>query len=1586
MPLIATYEYLDESRHQHLNRAAGSSLRTLDLTGIGLADRGGSKLFDTLQSGLCSMLNSLKIGDNKLADHAVGMPMVDVLRMESCPIVSLEIPNNQISGTVLARAVKVNKSLTSLDIRGNPIDDTGLFVIGGLLLADDCDCRLMEIRTDVFVIENQMKSLSLQNSSLEPGAARLLFGILKYNMTLTELDLSATSIDHASLPDFAKALHANRALISLDMSDTPAVDGSKYDTSSGADSDGRSAPAPRLSKGVEAKVNPKVLHAFAEAVGASPTLQKIVLEGGELPVQLLKGGHAGGVRTKTLDLARQQLSFISGVHIGALIRENQVITDLNLASNELGPDGMTLIVNQLHACSSLNSLDLCNNMHGPGDRDVAQIHKNKAGAKTGAKTVDLELTPLLNRQLAALTTALSKLSMLEKLHLDSNQISELPTVCNLSSLKVLSLQSNRLTAMPEDIGSLRQLKRLSMRANKLIEIHPSIGYLLSLEFLDLRANKITYLPTAIGQLRSLKSFDLADNVLQRLEIAICDLRLLEKLELQGNPLQRPPLAIAKQGVPSIRRYFQDIAKSGETTSNAGRLVLLGHGESGKTSLQRGLRYGAPRPSEKDERTIQLDIYSLLLGEGADQVLLSMWDLAGQPQYAAGLQPYIVSGSLYLLLVPALQVSELDANYPDLLGRWLDYLQAGAPEAVVQPVITHCDRLFATPGAGRTHAMFENAAATQIEWIKTNIALHQSQQGDAKRLRVQERVVCVSCIAGGDASLDFLRQRLEELVFAKPPLLSSVGQMIPRTWLLAMAYLRALRDGRDPIAAAHASIDLQVTKKGGADAAAQEAANEPAPAVVASSSSNNSVQSSMGKARSYITLAEAHSLWLDEVVPRLANVSADKTVLDDALQLLVNQGEFFASCGIIYLQPDYVTRLLKPLVDHRLSTAVFRKQLLVDATKWSEDKLALLGAAIDCLVKSGELREELLRLFWEPLGLHRDVYGEVLLMMSASGVLFLAEHTQHNRCWVMPMRLPEAQPADAKETWNESAKKPDFELLSLTYRLGRIAPPGIAERLMASCYGFGRYHRFWKRGAVMQTHRVGLHHTQLLIELKTTRPNTKGDSSNVDHELMIELRGPKAQRAEMWAVALHVRKLAALVIEDFPGLPLLCQLACPGCMASADRRECPTKWAADDAMSRPLRCEKCDEQLMLHHVRAEQVPSPKPLNLSLNVSDEDAAQELVDAGGLAYSEHKFVATKMRFGKPIEASLALHKLLGRTEDELHGLLGLGEAAIIEEIVTHGRVSRDEYGWTDTDWLKYVRDARALEHASSEPGAGKGAPEILGEYQGSMLIGHAVGAPVGRTSGAVAGAPYEGFDKGHQGMKLDDFVNHPIAVAAGLKRAHVLALRLYSTSVYRSVNKPLHDGCSPERPHPYPALVSNLTEAFRKLRAAAAENETSPVRINGVTIPPAPTTLWRGGTNNEDVTSSEFKQRGGTEVAVLSTTASRGVAEQYAVQAAKVWASKEAMHLATTRTAASTIRDHEGRAAAADQPPCLLIKINVGDPQHFGADISAFSVFPHEKELYFPPCTYLEPHGEHEETVRVGGESITFKVIEVVPMVHI
>ena len=38
----------------------------------------------------------------------------------------------------------------------------------------------------------------------------------------------------------------------------------------------------------------------------------------------------------------------------------------------------------------------------------------------------------------------------------------------------------------------------------------------------------------------------------------------------------------------------------------------------------------------------------------------------------------------------LEVESHNADYANVLGRWLDYLQTGALDAIVQLVLTHCD--------------------------------------------------------------------------------------------------------------------------------------------------------------------------------------------------------------------------------------------------------------------------------------------------------------------------------------------------------------------------------------------------------------------------------------------------------------------------------------------------------------------------------------------------------------------------------------------------------------------------------------------------------------------------------------------------------------------------------------------------------------------------------------------------------------------------------------------------------------------------------------------------------------------------------
>ena len=78
-----------------------------------------------------------KFESGELTDAAIGLALVEVLRVDTCTLTSLDLSGNEISGSILARVVRTNTSLTSLDFRKNPIDDNALWLIGGLLLEEE---------------------------------------------------------------------------------------------------------------------------------------------------------------------------------------------------------------------------------------------------------------------------------------------------------------------------------------------------------------------------------------------------------------------------------------------------------------------------------------------------------------------------------------------------------------------------------------------------------------------------------------------------------------------------------------------------------------------------------------------------------------------------------------------------------------------------------------------------------------------------------------------------------------------------------------------------------------------------------------------------------------------------------------------------------------------------------------------------------------------------------------------------------------------------------------------------------------------------------------------------------------------------------------------------------------------------------------------------------------------------------------------------------------------------------------------------------------------------------------------------------
>jgi hypothetical protein len=114
----------------------------------------------------------------------------------------------------------------------------------------------------------------------------------------------------------------------------------------------------------------------------------------------------------------------------------------------------------------------------------------------------------------------------------------------------------------------------------------------------------------------------------------------------------------------------------------------------------------------------------------------------------------------------------------------------------------------------------------------------------------------------------------------------------------------------------------------------------------------------------------------------------------------------------------------------------------------------------------------------------------------------------------------------------------------------------------------------------------------------------------------------------------------------------------------------------------------------------------------------------------------------------------------------------------------------------------------------------------------------------------------DRGHIGMKLQDFTMHPNAKNVGLDEAEVVALRLYTTSAYVHINNPLRNASGSNQAdmgivHPLAATVLLIDSGIKKLRGLNPEDQAATQAK----------VLWRGMKNVRP--TDAFSERGGTQV---------------------------------------------------------------------------------------------------------------------------
>ena len=357
---------------------------------------------------------------------------------------------------------------------------------------------------------------------------------------------------------------------------------------------------------------------------------------------------------------------LSGSHT---IHSIQALTELpeslvqlpQLRTLDLSDNYLVSLPDFLRQLTQLRVLDLSNN-------------RLKALPESLGELRCLRVLNVDGNQLSSLPESLRQLSQLEMLNVGAirtNQLRELPEwLGEFQQLRTLEAAGNHLTSLPESLNQLSQLQELNVRGNEFSTVPDVIGKLQELETLWICENEFVSLSDSIGCLSRLKKLYLGycrgcGCTLPELPKWLRKLKLLKLLAIQGcgverlptwlgeltdlqvlcaecnhindvptslgflenlrilglgsNPLSPELAAAHEQGIDAVKEYLRAKAED-QIVLNEAKLILIGEGEVGKTSLLGALRGDKWEENRPTTHGVEVKIRSLVLDVPEDFTL------------------------------------------------------------------------------------------------------------------------------------------------------------------------------------------------------------------------------------------------------------------------------------------------------------------------------------------------------------------------------------------------------------------------------------------------------------------------------------------------------------------------------------------------------------------------------------------------------------------------------------------------------------------------------------------------------------------------------------------------------------------------------------------------------------------------------------------------------------------------------------------------------------------------------------------------------------------------------------------------------
>jgi len=266
-----------------------------------------------------------------------------------------------------------------------------------------------------------------------------------------------------------------------------------------------------------------------------------------------------------------------------------------------------------------------------------------------AKLANLTHFILSRNKITQIPEAITKLTNLTYLELFDNKITQIPDeIGNLTNLTHLDLLGNQISQIPEAITNLTNLTHFILSRNKITQIPEVITKLTNLTHLYLSRNKITQIPESIGKLTNLTSLDLSSNQITQIPESIGNLTNLTSLDLSGNQITQIPIeVISSKDAKQILNYLRQLRISETRPLHEAKLLLVGQGSVGKTSLLQRLIFD--RYNSNQSQTDGLNVETWNVDVNSKDIRLNVWDFGGQEIYHATHQFFLTKRSIYLLV-------------------------------------------------------------------------------------------------------------------------------------------------------------------------------------------------------------------------------------------------------------------------------------------------------------------------------------------------------------------------------------------------------------------------------------------------------------------------------------------------------------------------------------------------------------------------------------------------------------------------------------------------------------------------------------------------------------------------------------------------------------------------------------------------------------------------------------------------------------------------------------------------------------------------------------------------------------------------